>query len=371
MGSETRRLRICYLGDPRSIHTQRWVRWFAERHDVSLISTAEDDALADVEICALKDGGLPGTRLARAVSTVRRVVARERPDVVHAHYINEPGWFAASSGAQSVVITAWGSDVYRAPGESRLARRLNPWAVRRADWVTCDSDDQARVLRSWTRRADRVAVVGWGVDRSEFHTGVDGAPMRERLEVPGDARVVLSPRQWLPNSNIDAVVAAHAQLPEDVYLVLKRLPRFERGSSAEVERAVATSPARSRIRVVGELDAANLPALYAAADAVVSLCTTDGTPVSVLEAMAVGKPVVALRNASVAEWVSEPGGALLEALSPGDVASALSAALEGGEPRARAAAHNVGVVAARADREVEMARVEEIYSRLASRSSTP
>ena len=366
MGPEASGLRICYVGDPRSVHTQRWVRWFAARHDVSLISTAADEALADLEVCALGDGAFPGTRLMGAVRAVRRVVAREDPDVVHAHYINEPGWLAAASGARSVVITAWGSDVYRAPAESQLARRLNPWAVRSADWVTCDSDDQARVLRSWTRRSDRVSVVGWGVDRSEFHPGIDGLPMRRRLEIPTDARVVLSPRQWLPNSNIESVVAAHAQLPADVYMVLKRLPRFERSSAADVEAAVAASPAGSRIRVVGEIADADLPALYAAADAVVSLCTTDGTPVSVLEAMAVGRPVVALRNASVAEWLSEPGGRLVDGLDAHEVATALGAALEAGDARIRAQAHNVAVVAARADREAEMARMEEIYARLAA-----
>ena len=366
MGAEADGLRICYVADPRSVHTQRWVRWFADRHDVSLISTAADDALADVEVCRLKGSAVPGTRLLRAVRMVRRLVAREDPDVVHAHYINEPGWLAAASGARSVVITAWGSDVYRAPRESRLARRLNPWAVRSADWVTCDSDDQARVLRSWTPRAERVSVVGWGVDRNEFHPDVDGLPTRRRLDIPAAARVLLSPRQWLPNSNIESIVAAHARLPDDVYMVLKRLPRFERGSAADIEAAVAASPAGSRIRVVAEIDAADLPGLYAAADAVVSLCTTDGTPVSLLEAMAIGRPVVALRNASVKEWLSEPGGRLVDGLDAHEVAPALQAALEGGDARTRAEAHNVAVVAARADREAEMARMEEIYAHLAS-----
>ena len=60
------------------------------------------------------------------------------------------------------------------------------------------------------------------------------------------------------------------------------------------------------------------------------MCTTDGTPVSLLEAMAVGRPVVALRNASVEEWVSEPGGRLVGSLDPHELAAALAAALEPG-----------------------------------------
>jgi glycosyltransferase involved in cell wall biosynthesis len=365
-------MRICFVGDPRSVHTQRWVRWFELRHDVALIATAHDEALADLTVCTLPSTttGI-GARLLRSIRLVRSTLAREQPDVLHAHFINEAGWFAAASGCHPLVITAWGSDLYRAPSESRLARRLNPWAVRRADFVTCDSADQASLVRSWGVRHDRVAVIGWGIDRHEFHIGVDGGRLRERLGVPVDAPVVLSPRQWIPNSNIETIVQAHALLRDDVHLVLKRQPRFEYDAARAVDAAIEASPARERIRVVGEIPPGELPALFAAADVVVSLCRTDGTPVSVLESMALGRPVVALENASVAEWVSEPGGELLTNLAPQGVADALGRFLSDRRARERAAAHNVAVVADRADRAVEMARMERIYTHLMWSRCTP
>jgi glycosyltransferase involved in cell wall biosynthesis len=356
-------VKICFIGDPRSIHTQRWVRWFQDDHEVSLIATASDDALADVCIATLPIAARPGMRLLAAVTAVRRIVRALRPDVVHGHFINEAGWFAAGSGGPAVVITAWGSDLYRAPHDSRLARRLNPWAVRAADHVTCDSSDQARVLRSWGVSADRVDVVGWGVDRHEFHPGIDRGTVRRRLGIPSNASVVLSPRQWLPNSSIDAIVAAHALLADDVYLILKRIPRFE-GSVNEIHAAIEASPARDRIRVVREIEPSELPALYADSDVVVSLCATDGTPVSVLEAMAVGKPIVARQNASVSDWISDPGGCLVADPEPIVVAEAIRGLIGDADARGRAAAHNVDVVAARADRATEMARMEEIYARV-------
>jgi glycosyltransferase involved in cell wall biosynthesis len=358
-------MRICFIGDPRSVHTQRWVGWFAGRHDVSLIATAHDAALADVTVGTLPTtGARRGLRLASSLRAVRRTLRELRPDVVHGHFVNEAGWFAAASGRRPVVVTAWGSDLYRAPAESALARRLNPWAVRAADRVTCDSADQARLLRSWGVPAERIAVIGWGIDRTEFHPDVHGGPVRERLGIPPAASVVLSPRQWLPNSNIEAIVAAHARLPDDVHLILKRLPRFERGASPAIEAAVEASPAAERIHVVGEIPMAELPALYAAADVVVSLCVTDGTPVSVLEAMAVGLPVVALQNASVAEWIDEPGGTLVADALPEAVAMALDEFLGDPAARRRAAAHNLAEVAERADRAAEMGRMDEIYAQL-------
>jgi glycosyltransferase involved in cell wall biosynthesis len=363
-------MRICFIGDARSVHTQRWVRWFADRHDVALIAAEPDSSLTAFELATLPSGRIPGTRLADSVRVTRRALRAYRPDVVHAHYINEAGWLAAASRRRPFVISAWGSDVYRAPQESAVARRLNPWAARSADFVTCDSRDQARVLGTWGVRPDHLGVIGWGVDRREFHPGVDGGPMRDALGIAREAQVVLSPRQWLPNSSIEAIVAAHALLPGAPHLILKRLPRFEPDHGRAVMTAVAASPAGQRIHIVEEIEAADLPVLYASADVVVSLCVTDGTPMSVLEAMAIGRPVVAYRNESLAEWVAPPGGQLISSTAPSEVAAAIKSFLEAPPLQREATArHNLQTITERADRAAEMDRMEAVYARLESRTA--
>jgi len=358
-------MRLCFIGDARSVHTQRWVRWFAGEHEVAIIAIEQDPALADLALATLPAARIPGTRLVNSVRATRRAIRGYRPDVVHAHYINEAGWLAAACGSRPFVISAWGSDVYRAPEESAAARRLNPWAARRADFVTCDSEDQARVLRGWGVRPEHVAVIGWGVDRQEFNPDVDGGRMRDALGIPRDAQVVLSPRQWLPNSSIEAIVAAHSLLQGEPHLILKRLPRHEPDGGRAILAAIASSPVRGRIHLVEEIDAEDLPSLYAAADLVVSLCVTDGTPVSVLEAMAIGRPVVAFRNESLAEWVAPPGGELVPSISPAEVAAAIGRFLNGSATeRENAARHNLHTIAERADRATEMRRMDEVYARL-------
>jgi len=191
--------------------------------------------------------------------------------------------------------------------------------------------------------------------------------MRDTLDIPREADVILSPRQWLANSNIEAIVAAHALVDGEPHLVLKRLPRHEPDGGRAVLAAVAASPARDRVHLVEEIDAAALPSLYAAADVVVSLCVTDGTPMSVLEAMATGRAVVAFRNESLAEWVAPPGGRLVSSTAPGEVAAAISGFLNGSAgDREAVVTHNVETVAERADRAAEMRRMDAVYARLGS-----
>lgn len=357
-------MKILFIGDGNSIHVERWAGWFAGTHEVVLLSTTAGARQHGYQVVELPTESGLGTRLIRSLRKVRTVLASYRPDVVHSHYINEAGWLGAAAGSHPLVVTAWGSDVYRALLESPLARRLNPWAVRRADWVTCDSHDQAHVLRSWGASAERTSVIGWGVDRGQFHPGVDGTAFARSLGIPAGARVLLSPRQWNANSNIASIVAAHAQLPASVYLIVKSFPRRGGDAVADVERAIAQSPARDRVRIVGELDASMLPSMYAAAEVVISTCGTDGTPVSVLEAMAAGRYVVALNNASLAEWVAEPGGHLVGTPAPEAIARAVMAFLDDPDASARAREHNGAMIAARADRATELGRMDGIYGRL-------
>jgi glycosyltransferase involved in cell wall biosynthesis len=362
-------VRICYVADARSVHTQRWVGWFARRHDVYLVRTVASTSLSDVPGVTLPDRSLmPGGRLAGSVAAVLRSVKAFRPGILHAHYINEAGWLAAASRFHPFVLTAWGSDIYQAPRQSRLAATLNPWAARQADHLTCDSEDQRSRLASWGVPSDRLSVIGWGVDTDAFRPGLDRSAWRRRLQIPESARVILSPRQWLPNSNIPTVVQAHERLGPDVYLVLKRIPGFEGPHAAVVERVARESAARDRIRTVPEIAEQELPGLYAAADCVVSLCASDGTPMSVLEAMAVGLPVVALRVPSVEEWVRAPGGLTLDSLAPSELATALERLFSDPAARASAAAYNVAAIARRASRAGEMGRAEAMYAQLATRS---
>jgi len=361
-------MRICFIGDCGSVHVERWVRWFAGTYDVGVISTGIGNRIPEYTIGRLPTRSKPFSRVLESALEVRRLITRYRPDVVHCHYINEAGWLGAITAFHPLIISAWGSDLYRAPKESRLAHTLNPWALRRADWITCDSHDQARVIHSWKVNPARVSVIGWGIDRAEFHPGLDGTSSRDAYGIPLDAPVLLSPRQWLANSNIPTIIAAHARLADDVYLILKHSPGAGActDENAVVTRHIAGSPARNRIVEIGELPERELPSLYAAADAVVSLCSTDGTPVSVLEAMAVGQPVVALDIPSLSEWVREPGGRLVSSLDPASVAAAVEPFLVDPAARARAAQANVEIVAQRADRSSEFARMAAIYRQAAN-----
>jgi glycosyltransferase involved in cell wall biosynthesis len=93
----------------------------------------------------------------------------------------------------------------------------------------------------------------------------------------------------------------------------------------------------------------------------------DGTPNTLLEAMACGAFPVAGDIASVREWIDDGANGLL--VDPGDpraLADAILRAIGDGGLRERAAARNRALVAERADHVRVMARAEALYARVAA-----
>jgi glycosyltransferase involved in cell wall biosynthesis len=117
-----------------------------------------------------------------------------------------------------------------------------------------------------------------------------------------------------------------------------------------------------RTRLLPAQDEAGMASLFRAAHVSVSPSTHDGTPNTMLEAMACGCVPVAGDLESIREWIVDgKNGRLVDPASPKDVARAVVAALTDDEWRAAAARRNVAIIAERADREHGLRRAEAFY----------
>ena len=358
-----------YIGDAHSIHTVRWIRFFAQRgHTVALCS--QNGLQHDLEVARFfplsTRARVPGTRLLRNVREVRRAIRAFKPDVIHAHYINESGWLGALCGFRPFALMAWGSDIYLAPKESKLAAVLSPWSVARADYASADSLDQVERLKAMGAR--RAEMVGWGVELDAYPPELGQKWRRERDIAPRQI-VVLSPRQWIGNSNIDIIVEAwarvRAQCPHAL-LILKRM-KGDAPFNARIEAQIERLELGDSVRIVEEMPEADLPAMYAASDIVVSMCSSDGTPVSVLEAMAARTPIIAADLPSLREWVETEVGFIVAQRDEKALATRLIELTQDDEMRAKLGAGARRIAEARAGREENLARIEAVLWELAKR----
>jgi glycosyltransferase involved in cell wall biosynthesis len=367
-------MRLAFLGDPNSRHTRRWMDFFLDRgHEVHLLIPAHDAVNVELDerlhvhrFTAWPKIPVRGAgSLATAIS-IRRALAEIRPDLLHAHSLSRYGVAARLSGFHPYIVTVWGSDVLVVLRISRL-RRIQGWlALHGADLVTGGSDHLIRAAVSAGARPDRTRFVHFGVDTRRFAPGPYPTALARRLALDG-RRVVLSNRTIAPLYHQGTVLRAIAPLPADVVVVMTR--HVARPTElAVIERLAHDIGIEDRVRIVDEISDAEMPDMYRLADVVVSVPESDGGPTTIVEALAVGRPVVATDLPSVREWLGElDPGSLVPVGDPGTTEQAIRNVLarSDGELGERAR-RGRSMVVDRADRERSMATMETLYRELAA-----
>jgi glycosyltransferase involved in cell wall biosynthesis len=292
--------------------------------------------------------------LARAAAALRRHCRQAAPDLVHAHNVKAAAVTRLGVG-RGVPLLATLHGV--PPRQYAAAARL---LARCADRVVAVSPYVATELGRHGFPAGRVEVVPNAIDPLPVH---DRTEARRRLGLPDEQVVGVCLARMTVQKRHDLLLAAWQRLPADAVLLLAG----DGPTRPAVEDAVRRLGLTDRVRVLGERT--DVDRLLAAADLAVLATDWEGLPISVLEAMAAGVPVVVSDVGDVAATVGEAA----RTVEPGSV-PALAGALADlvGDPggRARLGARGRALVTGRygADRMLE--RYRGLYAALAGRAGT-
>jgi glycosyltransferase involved in cell wall biosynthesis len=249
--------------------------------------------------------------------------AGARFDAIDAHYLYPDGVAAvrlARAAGLPVVLTARGSDVTQIAATYPGPRRRILEAARAADALITVSAALRDDLIGLGAPAEKIVVLRNGVDTSLFRPPSDTAARaaaRAALGVSGPT--LLSVGHLIPRKGHEKIVAALTDLPDHTLLI---------AGGGEGEAALRAEIARrglsARVRLLGIVPHAELPALYAAADALVLASSREGWANVLLEAMACGTPVIASNIPGNPEVVRAPeAGLILDANTPEGIVRAV------------------------------------------------
>lgn len=260
----------------------------------------------------------PGQDLLGILEVVR-LVRRLRPDIVHAH------------SSKAGVIGRLGATLARAPVRIFTAH----------GWAFAAHQGWSARLYLW---ADRIAALFTSrvicVSESERDAGLSaGTCPRTRTTVIHNAvDVESSPRATLIGVPPRIIAVGRFKAPKEPLTLVRALAELAPGSfrativgdgpdRPEVAAAVRHAGLEGSVELVGERH--DVPALLADADVFVLASRSEGLPMSVLEAMAVGLPVVASAVGGVPEAVVDgETGLLVPHSDPSALARALRQLLE-------------------------------------------
>jgi glycosyltransferase involved in cell wall biosynthesis len=181
--------------------------------------------------------------------------------------------------------------------------------------------------------------------------------------------VILSPRPLQPLYNVhllvDAMAEVIARVPSAVLVVTEY--NCDPGYAGSLRQRVAALGLEGRVRFVGTVSAAEMPALHSLAEIEASIPSSDGLPQSLFEAMACGTPAVLGRLAAYREVVTDGESALLADLEPQAIAGALVRLLGDEALRGRLAQAGLERVREVAYLPSELRRVDALYRDVVAR----
>jgi glycosyltransferase involved in cell wall biosynthesis len=363
-------MRICYISNPNSTHTHRWVKWFAGHgHTVCLVAdTRVQEPPEGIPLFNLPQRfNLPVVKYLAWIPWTRQIVQVWKPDILHAHRVTGGGWLGSFANFHPLVVTPWGSDLYLYPYRSRLAGWLTRRVLQQADLVTTDSVDLCNQAMRFGAKPERSFLVHWGVDSSIFHPVNDPSELRRRLGIYG-APVILSPRAVNRVYNLEVLVNAIpvvlSQYPQASFVL--RDYNADSGYKDELKRQIASLNISEHVIWAGPLLRWEESAqYYQAADLVVSVPSSDATPVSVLEAMACGNPLIVSDLPSLREWITDGANGLLVPAGDAErLASAICSLLGDEAMRLAFRQSNLDLVKERATHQKQMEKMERLYQDL-------
>jgi glycosyltransferase involved in cell wall biosynthesis len=235
-------------------------------------------------------------------------VASRRADIVH-----HGGGTAPMIGPGPRVVTVHDLQYLRYPEYFSSARlkyltQMVPRSVRRAAMVLVPSEYvRSRVLEAFGAPSERVRVVPHGFDAPASPRSTPWE-LRSRYGL-GDGPVLVYPAITHPHKNHELLLTAMARywMDPDLRLVLLGGAGSAEAKVVEMVRSLGLS---ARVIRPGRVPAADRDGLIALADAVVFPSRYEGFGAPLIEAMALGTPVVACDLTAVSEVV-QSGGILL------------------------------------------------------------
>ncbi len=305
----------------------------------------------------------------RAYHELREFFRANAFDIVHTHSSKAgilgraAAWRSGSRALRVHSPHAFAFEMDLPPSRRRLFLTAERLAGRITDLLICTCEGERQIaLQHRIVPPSKAAVVRTGVDLRRFHPLPEAHRIRDELELPQRHRIV---------GTVGAIVEqkGHRTLVEAAALVIEEMPHTTfviAGSGVlreELEARVAQLGLGRRFRFLGTRD--DIPRVLATLDLFVMPSLWEGMPYALVEAMAVGVPVVGSDIPGIADIVRpHQTGRLALADDPAALAEAIRTALTEEGASARMAQAGRDVVMHEHSRERMIASLAGAYERL-------
>lgn len=243
------------------------------------------------------------------ISDLKTIWNEIRPDVIHTGPLPDVSWLAARAGLHPHAAMSWGFDLMHDIEISDAMRQTTAFALQNADWFLGDCYVERDTAASLGLNPAHATIFPWGIDLQKLTR--KKSLLRGEF-VQDDDFVLISLRTMEPNYNVATIVKGFLLAAQNVSS-LKLLLLGDGSQKAMLQQMASSAPEEIQKRIfwIGRKKNDELKDYYCASDLYLSASITDGTSVSLLEAMAFEVPVLVSAIPGNLEWVTADETGLL------------------------------------------------------------
>lgn len=231
-------------------------------------------------------------RLIYNIYKLRKIIKEYNPSVVHAHQANSIGFISALANKNRYphVLTTWGDDVLIFPQKNFVYRVLAKTSLKYADVITADAKSMETAIHLFYKKVD-VVIANFGIDLyPEDAISKENRIYSNRLhnDLYNIDKIILGCNHFLKtHPDWKLIIAGEGNNTSDLKLLVKKLDLD------------------ARVEFVGFLNQEENRMNYYKSKIYISIPNTDGTSISLLEAMAYGCIPLVSELASNKEWITD------------------------------------------------------------------
>jgi glycosyltransferase involved in cell wall biosynthesis len=308
-------MNILYICNPDSIHDQKWMRFFAEKNDFQVFAVGEsvcnERTIEDLEnqniiLLPSVDSFSIKTPLRnyQSIQKLRHYCHQYKIDLIHVLFAT-PYALWTNYLDKPYIITTRGSDVLRVipslKGQSGIRFFYFRWLLKqfaksfkKATYITSTSQAQIDAINTFIVRSD-VQLIRTGVDIKNIQeiNADDYLPANLKGK-----KLIFSPRFFSEIYNILFILKAIEQLPNEIiqeftFVFVKGKNYSEKYANQIDEKLVfLKEKIKLNYHVFDYLSQQEIWSVFKKCSLTINVPISDGTPNSVLEAMAAGSPII-------------------------------------------------------------------------------
>ncbi len=327
-------MRVCLLGQypPHiggvSSHTYLLSRELVKRGDEVYVLTYPHRDVEDINGVKVETAFAPNIKGLRGLfffisSTFKlmSMVRRFNIDLIHAHFLIPPGLIGVCVGSllgKKTAVTAHGSDLM-IQAKNPVLRRLIKFVLKRADYVLVVNQNLKDKVLELGVNPEKIYVTPNAVDVEKFNPHNTELP--SDIKLSSEKPVMLFVGNLVFQKGVKYLLEAKKLMKTDAELVIVgdgplRHDLEMKVHDDDIPDVVFTSARRDVNEIMPSADVFVLPSI------------SEGFPITILEAMASGLPVVTTNVGGISEVMNEDVGIMVKPSNPRELASALDKILE-------------------------------------------